>query len=161
MGKHGTELIHKFKPKILRLLKEQCKFIIYWHNTTTGCFISCKEKTPKEFQSSIVYKFSCPGCAKGYIGKTDRCLYTRLHKHATTGTKSEIYQHTNTFENFQCLTILLQLNTDEHNTEQFDMTSFLLPSSNLLFKEALAIRQQKPELKLPRSRSGIVHISVV
>ena len=45
---------------------------------------------------------------------------------------------------------------DEHNTEQYDFTSFLLNNSyiidraqhwsNLLFKEALAIRRQKPEL---------------
>ena len=54
-------------------------------HTTTGeapsvCFfVSCKDKTPEELQSSIVYKFSCPGCSKSYIGKTDRCLYTRLN----------------------------------------------------------------------------------
>ena len=88
--------------------------------------------------------------------KTDRCLYTRLNEHATTDTKSEIYKHINTCEHFKYLTNLLQLNTDEPNTEQFDMTSFLLNNSyiidraqhwsNLLFKEALAIRRQKPEL---------------
>jgi hypothetical protein len=66
---------------------------------------------------------------------TDRCLYTRLNEH---------------------LTNLLQLNVDEPNTEQFDLTAFLLNNcdiidrakhwSNLLFKEALAIHGQKPEL---------------
>jgi predicted RNA-binding Zn-ribbon protein involved in translation (DUF1610 family) len=132
------------------------KFIVYWDTTTTGCFVSCKDKTPKEFQSSVVYKFSCPGCGKTYIGKTDRCLYTRLNEHAITDKNSEIYKHINTCEQFNYLTNLLQLNIDEPNTDQFNLTAFLLNNcniidrakhwSNLLFKEALAIHRQKPEL---------------
>ena len=136
-----------------RLLKEPCKFIIYRDNNTTGYFVSFKDKTPKVFQNSVVYKFSCPGCAKAYIGKTNRCLYTGLNEHATTDTKSEIYKHINACEHFQYLTNLLQLNTDEHNTEQLDMKSFFLNNSyiidraqhwsNLLFKEALASSSTK------------------
>ena len=113
-------------------------------------FVSCKDKTPKEFQSSVVYKFLHPECAKAYIGKTDRCLQTRLDEHATTDTKSEIYKHINSCEQFKYLTNLVQLNTDEYDNEQLDMTSFLVNNaciidraqnwSNLLFKEALAIR---------------------
>ena len=44
IGKRGTDLIHRFKLNVSRLLKEPYKFIIYWDNTTTGCFVSCKEK---------------------------------------------------------------------------------------------------------------------
>ena len=156
IGKHGTNLFHKFRTKVSRLLKELCKFIIYWDNTTTGCFVSCKNKTIKEFQSSVVYKFSCPGYAKAYIGKTDRCLKIRLKEHATTDTKSEIYKHINSCEQFKYLTNLLQLNTGKYDNKQLDMTSFLVNNaciidgvqhwSNLLFKEALAIHRQKPEL---------------
>ena len=105
----------RFKLKVLRLLKQPCKFIIYWDNTTTGCFVSCKDKTPKEFQSSVVYKFSYPGCAKAYIGKTDRCLYTRMKEHASTDNKSDIYKLMNSCEQFQRVTNLLQLCTDELN----------------------------------------------
>jgi hypothetical protein len=57
---------------------------------------------------------------------------------------------------FNNLTNLLQLNIDEPNTDQFNLTAFLLNNcniidrakhwSNLLFKEALAIHRQKPEL---------------
>ena len=88
-----------------------------------------------------------------HIGKTDRCLYTRLNEHAITDKNSEIY---NTCEQFNYLTNLLQLNIDEPNTDQFNLTAFLLNNcniidrakrwSNLLFKEALAIHRQKPEL---------------
>jgi predicted GIY-YIG superfamily endonuclease len=40
----------------------------------------------------VVYKFSCPGCSSSYIGKTDRCLYTRIKEHAKSD-KSEIFNH--------------------------------------------------------------------
>ena len=35
IGKHGTNLIRKFKRKVLPLLKNQCKFIVNWDTTTT------------------------------------------------------------------------------------------------------------------------------
>ena len=79
-----------------------------------------------------------------------------MNEHASTGNNSEIYKHINSCEQFQHVSKLLQLSTDEPNTEQFDLTSFLLNNShvidraqhwsNLLFKEALAIRRKKPEL---------------
>ena len=70
-----------------------------WDTTTTNTFVSNKDKTPKEFQSSVVYKFSRPGCSQSYIGKTDRCIYTRLKEH-TTSKDLEIFKHTNTCEQF-------------------------------------------------------------
>ena len=89
-----------------------------------------------------------------HIGKTDRPLYTRLNKHVSTDNKSD--KHINSCEQFKYVINLLKLRTDEPNAEQFDLTSFLPNNSyiidraqhwsNLLLKEALAIRRQKPEL---------------
>ena len=140
IGKRGTDLIRNFRTKMLRFLNTPCNIIVYWDIMTTSCFVSCKDKTPKEIQSFIVYKF-CPGCSKSYIGKTDRCLYTKLNEHVTTDKSSKVHK----------------LNIDEFDTkEQFDLTLFLLHNSIildkakhwsvLLFKEALAIHRQKPEL---------------
>ena len=120
---------------------------------TTSCFVSCKDKAPKEFQSSIVYKFSCSGCSKSCIGKTDTCLYTRLNEHSKTDKHSEIYKHINDCEHFTYINNLLKLNIDEFDTnERFDLTLFLLHKCTildnakhwpvLLFKEALAIHMQ-------------------
>jgi hypothetical protein len=78
IGKRGTDLMHKFKLKISRILKQPCSFIVYWDTTTTGCFVSCKDKTPKEFQSSVVYKFSCPAWVRQNIHRKDRQM--PLHK---------------------------------------------------------------------------------
>ena len=102
---------------------------------TTSCFVSCKDKTPKEFQSSIVYKFSCPGCSKSYTGKTDRCLYTRLNEHATTDESIEVHKHINNCKHFTYITNILKLNFDKSDTkEQFDLMLFLLHSSIILDK---------------------------
>ena len=68
---------------------------------------------PDEYKSSAVYEFSCPGCRSSYIGKTDRCLYTRIKEHSTRE-NSEIYAHVNSCEYLQhikslwnsCLTYL-------------------------------------------------------
>ena len=156
IGKHGTILIRKFKRKVLPLLKIQCKFIVNWDTTTTNTFVSKKDKTPKKFLSSVVYKFSCPGCSHSYIGKTDRCLYTRLKEHSTS-TDSEIFKHINSCEHFSYLTNMLTLNTDESQPNiVVHLTNFLLNNtiiidkakhwSALLFKESFAIRRQNPEL---------------
>ena len=156
IGKHGTNLIRKFKRKVLPLLKIQCKFIVNWDTTTTNTFVSKKDKTPKKFLSSVVYKFSCPGCSHSYIGKTDRCLYTRLKEH-TTSTDSEIFKHINSCEHFSYLTNMLTLNTDESQPNiVVHLTNFLLNNtviidkakhwSTLFFKESFAIRRQNPEL---------------
>ena len=142
--------------KVLPLLKIQCKFIVNWDTTTTNTFVSKKDKTPKKFLSSVVYKFSCPGCSHSYIGKTDRCLHTRLKEH-TTSTDSEIFKHINSCEHFSYLTNMLTLNTDESQPNiVVHLTNFLLNNtviidkakhwSTLLFKESFAIRRQNPEL---------------
>ena len=143
---------------MLRFLNTPCNMIIYWDTMTTSCFVSCKDiKAPKEFQSSIVYKFSCLGCSKSCIEKTDRGHYTRLNEYAKTDKHSEIYKHANDCKHFTYITNLLKLNIDEFDTnERFDLTLFLLHNSIILdkakhwpvflFKEALAIHRQKPEL---------------
>ena len=50
-----------------------------------------------------------------YIGKTDRCLYTRTKEHSYH-TKSEIHQHHSTCEQFQYIKTLLELYSDDHAT---------------------------------------------
>ena len=79
LGKYGTKLTNSFIRKISPLLKAPCKFIVNWKTTDANCFISLKDQTPKMYQSSVVYEFKCPGCNANYVGKTDRCLYTRIN----------------------------------------------------------------------------------
>ena len=50
ISKRGTDLIRNFRTKMLKLLNTPCNIIIYWDTMTTSCFVSCKDKTPKEFR---------------------------------------------------------------------------------------------------------------
>ena len=46
-------------------------------------FCSAKDKIPTHQKSNVVYSIRCPGCGDEYIGKTDRCVITRMSEHAT------------------------------------------------------------------------------
>ena len=41
-----------------------------------------KDKISSLSQSSVVYKFTRPGCSCNYIGKTKRSLHERTEEHA-------------------------------------------------------------------------------
>jgi hypothetical protein len=139
------------------LLILKCRFIINWKTINSNVFVSCKDKTPKTYQSSVVYEFTCPGCNSRYIGKTDRCLYTRTKEHSYHK-ESVIHQHLSTCEQFQHIKALLELYPDDdaksdqtsimaehvfHNTKVIDKSNHW---SLLWYQESLAIQRYKPEL---------------
>ena len=65
-------------------------------------FTNTKDKTPSLSQSSVVYKFTCPGCSCNYIGKTERTLHERTEEHAYPNKKSN--QQSAIYENLSsCL----------------------------------------------------------
>jgi hypothetical protein len=157
-GKYGNILTKKFVNKTCRSLKSPCKFILNWQTTNSNCFLSCKDKTPDEYKSYVVYEFSCPDCRSSYIGKTDRCLYTRLKEHSTRE-NSEINAHINCCEHFQHIKSLMELSPDSTNTINTintNLTKLIFRNwkiidrsdhwSLLLFKESLAIRRWKHDL---------------
>ena len=74
IGKRGKILVQQFKKILSRLRKSPGQLIVNWNTTNANFFLSCKDKTLKEYQSSVVNKIFCPGCLQSYIGKTDRCL---------------------------------------------------------------------------------------
>ena len=118
IGKRGITLLQKFKKNLLRLIKRPCRLIVNWKTTTsTNCFLSCKDKTPKEYQSSVVYSFSFPGCQQSYIGKTDRCFFTRIKEH-TTCPDSRIHNHINSCEQCRYIKSIFQISLDEQNSDK-------------------------------------------
>ena len=157
IGKYGTRLTRLFIHRITPLLKLKCNFIINWKTTNSNSFVSCKDKTPTKYHSSVVYEFTCPGCKNRYIGKTDRCFYTRIKEHARDS-KSEIFEHITSCEHFQHIKSILELYPDDQTnlSQTCVLPEFIFNNSKiidrsdhwslLLFKEALAIRRFKPEL---------------
>ena len=72
--------------------------------TDADCFISLYNvRTPKTYQNSVVYEFKCPGCNANYVGKTDRCMYTRI-KENSSHDSSEIMHEFNFIRNLVELT---------------------------------------------------------
>ncbi len=151
----GNLLIKSCTTKITCLLKQRAQFITIYNTTSTNTFLSMKDRTPKELQSSVVYKFSCPGCQASYIGKTDRCLMTRLKEHARSK-ESETHKHINSCEHFLYYRTLFNFPHTLFNLDDFTSESIIFNNckildksrhwSLLLFRESLYSHRQRPEL---------------
>ena len=154
IGKKGTLLIKSCTSKTSRSLKSPCKFTNIYSTTNSNTFLNLKDRTQKELQSSVVDKFVCPGCKASYIGKTYRCLATRLKEH-THCKDSEIYKHINSCEQFLYVKTLINFPHTMRDLDIFPLESLILDNcviidkskhwSLLLFKESLHIQRQKPE----------------
>ena len=47
--------------------------------TDADCIISLlTPNTENVSKLCCLYEFKCPGCNANYVGKTDRCMYTRI-----------------------------------------------------------------------------------
>ena len=55
-------------------------------------FCSVKDKIPSHQKSNVIYTIKSPGCAEDYVGKTDRCVITRLNEHSNRSDQP-IFQH--------------------------------------------------------------------
>ena len=91
-GEKGKQLVWSLTKKIKRSLKLDVKFKIFHQCKKLSMFCSAKDKIHDIQKSNVIYKIRCPGCNGTYIGKTDRCLITRLKEH---GSKPDqpMYQH--------------------------------------------------------------------
>ena len=69
IGKKGCSLVRNCIRKISRLIKQPVKFVNHWETTECNIYTSQKDRTPKPYRSSVVYKFVCPGCNASYIAK--------------------------------------------------------------------------------------------
>ena len=55
------------------------------------CFALPKIKF-QHIKSNLVNSIRCPGCGDEYVGKTDRCVITRMSEHATRADQP-MFQH--------------------------------------------------------------------
>ena len=119
----------------------------------------------------MVYEFTCPGCKKSYIGKTERNLETRLSEHLDP-LKSAISKHLNDCEYANYLVVdinnlydnvndckLPETDTPYSHIDLLHNNTKILHSLKhtspnlLLFLEALSIKFKKPELNNGRKAS--------
>ena len=110
---------------------------------------------------NVIHEITCPGCNNKYVGKTERCLQTRLSEHSSNINTSAVAQHL-----FNCprARYLANVNTlyDNLNNSSPSYQSYLnnfifnnfriihsceFNSSNLLFiLEALFIQLNRPRM---------------
>ena len=156
LGKYGTKLMNSFIWKISPLLISPCKFIVNWKTTDANCFISLKDHTPKMYQSSVVYEFKCPGCNANYVGKTDRCLYTRIKEHSCHDS-SKIYNHICSCNDFNFIKNMLELSPyNEDSNIKCSLTDLIFTNTQIidkskhwsliLFQESIAVNRLKLSL---------------
>ena len=134
LGKYGTKLTNSFIRKISPLLKFPCKFIVNWKTTDANCFISLKDHTRKMYQTSVVREFKCPRCNAKYVGKIDRCLYTRVKGHSSQDS-SEIYNHNCSGNKFNLIKNMLELSPyDEDSNIKCPLTDLIFTNTKIIDK---------------------------
>ena len=130
-----------------------------YQTTKLSYFTNTKDKSLFLSQSSVIYKFVCPGCKSCYVGKTDHTLHERTKEHAyAKGNKneqSEIYEHLSLCTHYSHIADLFKIDTNSFNSNQFNVSqirhnTIILDRGNnwnvLLFKEALMIKKHRPTL---------------
>ena len=157
IGKRGTILVQQSQKKLCHLLKNPCQLLTGTLPLLTSFYrAKIKHQKNTKIQSSI--DFLAPVACSHFIGKTDKCLYTTVMEHVSYP-NSEVYNHINSCEHFQHLKSLMELSPDEQNSDETLETNLCDSAFNnfviidkaghwsvLLYKEALAIRRQKPLL---------------
>ena len=154
IGKQGEFLVRKSLKRVNRLLNVPVNFIILYDNVKTSTFTSMKDYINKDLKSMVVYKYTCPGCSSRYIGKTERCLIKRITEYSNNA-NSEVFRHIQECEQFDFIMNLQCLSLNEPLPQPI-LSQVILNSTNiidkanhwtpLLFKEAFAIQNLKPEL---------------
>ena len=123
--------------KIQRCLTVPVNFIVIYDTKKCSYFLSNKDKIPNLSKSNVVYEVKCPRCSATYIGKTERCLQSRLSEHINP-TKSAIGQH---FHNCQHVQYIVNLHfafdklynpTDEYNNISAFISNLIIDNSRIL-----------------------------
>ena len=146
----------KLYKKAIQMFKKDTniKFIVCYKTTKMSFYTNTKDKTPLLSQSSLVYKFTCPGCSSSYVGKTERTLFERTEEHAYPSKKkndqSAIFEHLSTCTHYDHIWDLFNLNIHDVHRRKFDINqirdnTIVLDRCNnwneVLFKEALMIKR--------------------
>ena len=157
----GNRIVIDCIKKLYKCFKKEvtANFVRYYQTSKRSYFTNTKEKTSFLSQSSVTYKFVCPGCKSYYVGKTNRTLHERTKEHAyAKGNKNEqsaIYEHLSLCTHYSHIADLFKIDTNSFNSNQFNVSqirdnTIILDRGNnwnvLLFKEALMIKKHRPTL---------------
>ena len=122
-------------------------------------YCNIKDEVPHDLRNHVIHKIKYPGCNGCYIGKTERCLTTRINEQGTKETVP-MFNDLSECESFKdccCLySLSLLFSEDEH--EDISLTSHIFNAalqnhemldsnrhwSQLAFMEAYYIKNHDP-----------------
>ena len=83
-GETTNRLIKQRMENLYKCFKKEkrVKCVLQYETTKLSYFTNTKDKISLLSQSSVVYKFVCPGCSSSYIGKRESTLWGRTEEHA-------------------------------------------------------------------------------
>ena len=122
--------------------EKKVKFEVCFQSTKISFFTSNKDQIPILSNSGVIYQYSCPGCQKSYIGKTENTLFNRTKQHGWCQKDSAVRKHFSSCEGWKVIVGMLQIEGEE--IDQMLKRSKNWPT--LAYRESLATKHQKPEL---------------
>ena len=126
-GETAVRLIKQCMKKLYKCFKKEkiIEFVLQYETTKLSFFTNTKDKISLLSQSSVVYKFVCPGCSSSYIGKTERTLWERTEEHAHKSNdqkeQSAIYEHLLTCEHYNHIVDLFNVDNNSFNLNKFNI----------------------------------------
>ena len=120
-GKEAESVVFRCKKRLTKLFKKDInvEFRIHFQSTKLSFFTSNKDKTPLLSSSCLVYQFSCPGCMKSYIGKTESTLFNRTKEHGWLDKQSAINRHFHQCRSWKDIVGLFEILGNEVDPMQF------------------------------------------
>ena len=122
------------KKRLFRLFKKDQKieFRVHFQTTKLSFFTSNKDKIPLLSSSSVIYEFSCPGCMKSYIGKTESTLFNRTYEHGWKDKKSAINKHLESCSAWRDIVGLFAIDGEDVDLRSFQINSVREKSGQLV-----------------------------
>ena len=156
-GREAEQVVIRCKKRLAKLFKKEVKVIfkIQFQATKLSFYTSNKDRVPLFSNSSLVYRLTCPGCSKSYIGKTETTLFVRTRQHGWSDKKSAVYKHFENCPHWNEIVDLLRIDGGDIDTMNLqintvrDNTEIIRRSDNwlkLAFLESLCIKDYAPEL---------------
>ena len=158
-GIKGEQLVKHCLKKIKRSLKIDVKFVVIYDTKRFSFYCSVKHKVSHKQSNNIIYRITCPGCGEKYIGKTERCLISRMNEHGKWENEPK-FKHLSECEMFKETYNLYPLPSvyNEQDQSEISLTSEILSAvlqnhgfldvsfnwSQLLFLEAYYIKKLNP-----------------
>ena len=160
-GTQGDRSVKNLTKKLKRIISQPFILKNIYKTTKMSYYCNTRDRIPDYLKSHAVYRFSCPACNAGYIGKKDRNIGTRIKEHCGLDTNSPVfnhlaecnfYRHTLTLHSFPCdgdVTLTNQDMLGNIRTTVTDNMRIIEKSENwdeLSFLESLNIKWKKPSL---------------